>query len=187
MHFRRFSLAAILCGIALSVPTATHASCGLAGPPPTLTAELAASQVAFVGSVVYTSDNNRFARVKVEAIWKGPRLPAYVDVHGEAPGSGPFAGSEGDHQYQAGQRYLFFPLNDRPPFQDYGDCNSSTVPYTAEIASNAPPNAKLPDSPTPADAIGNFAGQYSSAASIAALALVVIGTWLVMKRRRART
>lgn len=48
---------------------------------------------------------NRTARVKLESIWKGPRLPAYVDVHGEAPGCGPNCGSSMDHSYTSGQRY----------------------------------------------------------------------------------
>jgi hypothetical protein len=180
-------LAAALGGSVVIGSGTVSASCAFGGPLPTVTAKIAADNVAFVGLVVYTSDQNRFARVKVESIWKGPGLPAYVDVHGEAPGSGLFSGSEGDHQYQAGQRYLFFPLNDHPPFQDYGDCNSSTEVYTSDLAANAPQGAKLPDSPTPLDAVGNFADQYSPAGAIAGSVLAVIVIGLVMRRRRART
>jgi hypothetical protein len=187
MHFLRLALAAAFGVLALCGITPAHASCAIGGPPPTLTAELAARKVAFVGSIVYTSSENRFARVKVESIWKGPRLPAYVDVHGEAPGSGPFSGSEADHQYQTGQTYLFLPLNDHPPFQDYGDCNSSTEVYSSDVATNVPQGAKLPDSPTPLEAVGNFADQYSTAGAIAGSVLAVIVIGLVMRRPRART
>lgn len=146
--------------------------------------QIRTASVAFVGSVNYTSDNNRTARVKVESIWKGPRLPAYVDVHGEAPGSGTFSASEADHQYQTGQRYLFLPLNAQPPFQDYGECSFSTQPYTVTLASYAPVDATAPDSPTIGDMFGNFAGQYSTALLIALV--LVVGAALIAFLRRPR-
>jgi hypothetical protein len=186
MHFWRPALAAALGGLALNLPTAAYASCGLAGPAPTLTAELGAIHVAFVGTVVYTRDNNRFARVRVESIWKGPRLPAFVDVHGEAPGSGPFSGSEGDHMYQTGKTYLFLPLNDHPPFQDYGDCSSSTEIYTTDVAAVAPPDARLPDAPTPVDSAANLFAEYSTAGAIAGLAFALVVVGFVVRRRRTR-
>jgi hypothetical protein len=151
-----------------------------------LPAEIATAKVAFLGLVVSTSDMDRSARVKVESIWKGPVLPAYVDVHGEAPGSGPFSGSEGDHRYQAGQRYLFIPLNDHPPFADNGDCNTSTQVYTAALAAYAPADAKTPQAATPEDAVANFAGQYSTAGAITLVAVAASGTFLFACRRRTR-
>ena len=175
-----------LAGAVFTGSGTADASCAIGGPPPTVTAKLASADVAFVGVVVYTSDYNRLARVRVESIWKGPRIPAYVDVHGEDIGSGLFSSSEGDHQYQAGQRYLFFPLNDHPPFQDYGDCNSSTEVYTSEVAAYVPADARLPNPPTQVDAVANFTGQVSSGA-IAGLVLVlaVIGVWVRRRRTRA--
>jgi hypothetical protein len=85
------------------------------------------------------------------------------------------------------QRYLFFPLNDHPPFQDFGVCNASTEVYTVGVPANAPRDAKLPDSPTPVDALGNLAGQYSTLGAIAGSALAAIVILLVKRRRRART
>lgn len=173
--------------VALTGSTSVHASCGISGPLPSATDQVSAAKVVFVGSVIYTTDNNRTARVRVDAIWKGPRLPAYVDVHGEAPGSGPFSGSEGDHQFQSGQEYLFFPLNDQPPFEDYGDCNISTQPYTTALAANAPPGALTPNPPTISDSFWNVVGQYLWPITIVGLLVVAVVSILILNlRRRAK-
>jgi hypothetical protein len=156
-------------------------------PLPSMQDEVNAANVVFVGKVIYTSDQNRSARVRVESIWKGPALAAYVDVHGEAPGSGPFSGSEGDHHYQAGQQYLFFLLNDHPPFQDYGDCNASTQVYSAALIAYAPADAKAPNPQAPSDMIWNFVDQYALPLTIAALLVVALAFFVLVKRRRRAT
>lgn len=174
--------------VAITGSTGVHASCGISGPLPSAADQVSAAKVVFVGSVIYTTDNNRTARVKVEAIWKGPRLPAYVDVHGEAPGSGPFSGSEGDHQFQSGQEYLFFPLNNQPPFEDYGDCNISTQPYTTALAANARPGALTPNPPTISDMFWNVVGQYLWPITIVGLLVVAVVSILILNlRRRAKS
>src|SRR4029077_21286073 len=89
------------------------ASCASGGPR-SIGDQLANSPVVFVGTVVYTSDQDRVARVKVESIWRGPSLPAYIDVHG-SPVSGPFTASSVDRHYQAGHRYLFLSVNANRP------------------------------------------------------------------------
>lgn len=161
-----------------------HASCGVSGPPPSVADQIRTARVAFVGNVIYTTDNGRTARVRVESIWKGPRLPAFVDVHGEAPGSGMFSASEADHRYQTGQRYLFLPLNTQPPFQDYGECSFSTQPYTVALASYAPAGATTPEPPNIADVVGNFTGQYSRPLLI--VVVLVLGAVMVAFLRRRR-
>ena len=177
----------VLISVALAGSTGVHASCAVSDPLPSVANEISTAKVVFVGSVIYTTDNGRTARVNVESIWKGPTLPAYVDVHGEAPGSGPFSGSEGDHQFQAGQQYLFVPLNDRPPFEDYGDCNISTQPYTAALAAYVPPGAKAPDAATRTDLISNFVGQYIWPSTIAVLLIAaVVAIVLFNRRHRAK-
>ena len=184
MAARWLALLVALISVALASSTAVHASCGVSGPLPSVADEINAAKVVFVGSVIYTTDNSRTARVKVESIWKGPTLPAYVDVHGEAPGSGPFSGSEGDHQFQAGQQYLFVPLNDRPPFEDYGDCNISTQPYTAAVAAYVPPGATAPHAATTTDLISNFVGQYIWPLTIALLLIAAVVSIALFNRRR---
>ncbi len=168
----------------LTAATPVQASCGVFSRPlPSMQDEINTANVVFVGKVIYTWDQNRSARVQVESIWKGPALASYIDVHGEAPGSGPFSGSEGDHQYQSGQQYLFFPLNDHPPFQDYGDCNASTQVYSAALAAYAPADAKVPNQAAPSDMIWNFVDQYSLPLTIAALVVVALALLVLVKRR----
>src|SRR5882762_397192 len=107
MTLGRLLVVVALVSVGLAGSTGARASCAVSGPLSSVADEIGAAKLVFVGSVLFTTDNNRTARVKVESIWKGPKLPAYVDIHGEAPGSGPFSGSEGDHQFQTGLQYLF--------------------------------------------------------------------------------
>ena len=109
-------------------------------------------------------------------------MPAYVDVHGEAPGSGAFSGSEGDHSYQAGERYLFAPLNTQSPFVDYGGCGSLTQTYSSELAAYAPPDARAPAAPTISDNVETTVGQYWRLATFV-LVLVAAATLVVAVRR----
>lgn len=176
-----------LFAFALGGAGGAQASCGAAGSPSTLGDQLGAAHVLFVGSVIYTSNGNRTARVKVESIWKGPTLPAYVDVHGEAPGCGPGCGSSMDHSYSSGQRYLFAPLNDNPPFQDYGECGGLTQPYSANLAAYAPTNARAPYLATPTDQVQNVVGQYWWPVTIVAVILVAVVAILRLRGRKRPT
>lgn len=166
--------------VAVGAADEAHASCG--GTPSKISDQISSARVVFVGTVLYTSDNNRTARVKVESIWKGRALPMYVDVHGEAPGSGPFSGSEADHLYQPGQRYLFAPLNTSSPFLDYGECGTLTQTYTAELATYAPPDARAPAPATMVDQAENDIGQYWPLALFAIVG-VAIGVTALTRRR----
>lgn len=84
---------------------------------PSLQEAVATAPLVFVGTVVSTSDGDRVARVSVESIWKGPDLPAYVDVHG-SPSSGSGTATSVDRRFRAGERDLFVLFSDRPPYQD---------------------------------------------------------------------
>ena len=118
--------------------TGAQASCARA---PSLAEDIDASPMVFVGTVISTSDNDRVAHVSVESIWKGPVLPAYVDVHG-SPDLGPFSFSSVDRTYRAGERDIFVLFSDQQPLHD--NICSATQPYTAEVAAFAPSNTKLP-------------------------------------------
>src|SRR3984893_18975944 len=154
----RWMAAVIVCGLlVLAGGRPASASCAGGGPgSPSLGDQLAAAPVVFVGTVVYTSDQDRVARVKVESVWRGPTMPAYVDVHG-SPVSGPFTASSIDRHYQSGTRYLFVPVNANPPFDD-NSC-SLTQPYTAGLGAYAPSDARAPVPATFSDYIQNVVRQ----------------------------
>jgi hypothetical protein len=125
--------------------------------PPSLPAQLATAQLVFVGTVAFTSDGDRVARVRVESVWKGPNLAAYVDVHG-SPVSGPFSMSSVDRTYRAGERDLFVLFSDRSPFQD-NSCSATQI-YTTELARFAPADARPPAPVTAGDQVQNLISQY---------------------------
>jgi hypothetical protein len=167
----------------LAVATPVDASC--ASYPLSVSDELSAASVVFVGTVVNTWDASRSARVRVDSIWKGPRLPAFVDVHGEAPGSGPTSGSSGDRRYQTGTQYLFAPLNGTPPFHDYEDCRRQLLPYTPAVAAYAPTEPTAPDPTTSGEVIANTADQSSLPIIVGALLVAIVSIVVVYARRRA--
>ncbi|GAC1684160.1 MAG: hypothetical protein PVS2B1_03440 [Candidatus Dormibacteraceae bacterium] len=156
------------------------ASCVMPRPLPEA---VASAPLVFVGPVVSTSDGDRVAHVKVESIWKGPGLPAHVDVHG-SPVSGFGTASSVDRRYRAGERDLFVLLSDQPPYQD-NSC-SATQPYTAQVAALAPADAKAPAPPTAVEQIQNFAGQYWLPIAIA-LVVIAVAAFAGMRRLRSVT
>jgi hypothetical protein len=173
----RALLVTVLALSALFVGSAgAEASCAM---PSSLRDQIASARLVFVGTVVSTSDGDRIARVSVESIWKGPDLPAYVEVHG-SPVSGQNAASSIDRRYRAGERDLFVLFSDTAPFQD-NSCSATQV-YTAEIAALAPADARLP---APAgDQVQNSAGQYWLPIVVAMI--LVAATSVILLRRSVK-
>lgn len=124
--------------------------------PQSIRDQVASAGLVFVGTVILTSDNDRVARVRVETIWRGPELPAYVDVHG-SPMSGVGASSI-DRKYTAGTRYLFVLFSADQPLQD-NNCSGTQV-YSAELATLSPAGARSPAPATAVDEIQNAVRQY---------------------------
>lgn len=87
------------------------------------------------------------------------------------------------HPYSSGQRYLFAPLNDNPPFQDYGECGRLTQPYSADLAAAAPADTKAPYAATPTDQVQNVLGQYWWPATVVA---VILLAFVAIARLRGR-
>jgi hypothetical protein len=175
---RRFLLAFAVCA-AFSVAGSSGASASCAEPP-ALSVQMSTAAVVFVGTVVYTSDGDRVAHVRVESIWKGPALATYVDVHG-SPASGPFQASDVDRSYRTGVRYLFVLYSDVQPLQD-NSC-SATQPYTAELAALAPAGTRAPLPATALEEAQTFAIEHASIAGALAV-LLAAGLVLVAIRWR---
>lgn len=90
--------------------------------------------------------------------------------------------------YSSGQRYLFAPLNDNPPFQDYGgDCGGLTQPYSANLAAYAPADARAPYPATPTDQVQNVVGQYWWPVTVVAVILVAVVAIARLRGRRRPT
>jgi hypothetical protein len=177
------AFAAALLSLAAFGVTGTSAALASCAQQPSLPEQVAASPMVFVGTVVSTSDNDRVARVEVESIWKGPSLPAYVDVHG-SPVSGWFAVSSVDRTYRSGERDIFVLFSDQQPLQD-NSC-SATQPYTAEVAAFAPSNTKPPAALTLRDQVPSVVSAYWLPIVVAALVTAVAGSIGLRRLRWAR-
>jgi hypothetical protein len=153
-----------------------QASCAM---PPSLQEQITAAPLVFVGTVVSTSDDDRVAHVRVESIWKGPTLSAYVDVHG-SPVSGFNVHSSVDRMYRAGDRDIFILFSDGWPYQD-NSC-SATQPYTAEIAAFAPADARPPAPVTPVEQVQNWLIQYGLPVGVG-LVVIAAAVFIGFRRR----
>lgn len=110
---------------------AAVASCAVQLP---LTQSLAASSVVFTGTVVAVDGGDRIATVLVDEVWKGEPLPEQVEVRG-GPGD-PQSITSVDRSFARGDKYLFVPINDTPPFQD--NACTATREYSPELESSRP-------------------------------------------------
>lgn len=75
--------------------------------PPPLAEAIKEAEIVFVGTVVATANVDRTATVSVEEVWKGPAMPATVQVKGG--GDDPNTASSVDRSFQPGARYVFLP------------------------------------------------------------------------------
>lgn len=130
--------------MAASIGTVSSAQASCASSPgsgvTTLASQIDAAPMAFVGTVVATSNGDRIARVRVESIWNGPVIPTWVTVSG-TPEQGSAATSV-DRTFKVGQRYLFVPFTASSPFQD--NACSATQPYSSELDALRPATAQAP-------------------------------------------
>jgi hypothetical protein len=173
------SVAALLAlsGFLVIGTAGAQASCAML---PSLQEQISTAPLVFVGTVVSTSDDDRVAHVRVESIWKGPTLSAYVDVHG-SPVSGFNVHSSIDRTYRAGERDIFVLFSDRAPYQD-NSC-SATHLYTAEIAAFAPADARPPAPVTPVEEAQNWLIQFGLPVGVA-LVVIAAAAFIGLRRRR---
>jgi hypothetical protein len=159
---------------------AADASASCAVLPGQTPGSLAAAPVAFVGTVVSTSNADREATVKVESIWRGPDMLTYVRIVGTPDPSA--QATSVDRTYKAGQRYLFVPVSSGSPFED-NNC-TLTQPYTSALAVQAPADARPPlpgGDPGPSPAVAWL--PWTGLGLIVLVAAAVVALW---RRRQAR-
>lgn len=175
---------------------AGQASCAMAPPAPgdavAMQRLIASAPVVFVGTVLSASQAGRLAEVHVEQVWNGPDLPQTVEARGGPGASMPNGGSSIDRTYEAGRRYLFFPTNGSPPFDD-NQC-SATMLYTPDLARYAPTTARPTNLPAPSTSQGpqerrtgtsTSAGMSRAAYFVSGAALVAVVAFGVVMLARA--
>lgn len=105
--FRRLRALAALAIVAttglLAAPSVALADCVM---PPPFEEAVKAADIILIGTVTEATNGNRWAIVSVEEIWRGPALPATVQIKG---GPDANAASSVDRSFEVGQRYIFFP------------------------------------------------------------------------------
>lgn len=171
----------------LLLPVAAHASCAVQLP---LSESLAASSVVFTGTVVSVAGGDRIATVLVDEVWKGGDLPEQVEVRG-GPGD-PQSITSVDRSFMKGDKYLFVPINEAPPFED--NACTATQEYSPGLE-----NARSLDSSTggageqvdppseDANSVPNEGPSQATKGLIFALTLgVALAVGYVLKRKAGR-
>lgn len=147
----------------------------------------------FVGRVVSVSNARRWARVEVEDVWKGPELPAVVEVRAgpkDPPGPGRVATSA-DRHYRTGRRYLFFPYRGNGAVFADDACGRTTV-FRPELERLRP--VTIVETPAPTETAdvasdvhddpSGLSGFRLFMAGLMATLLLALAIW-VLKQRRA--
>jgi len=175
---RAAASAALLVPLLFTLAGPAVASCMM--PPPIEQAIRDADSV-FVGTVTSLSNNDRWATVAVEEVWKGPDLARIVEVRGGPAGN---VMTSVDRSFMAGTRYLFLPYIADGALSD--NACSSTAEFTADLVRLRPATAHPPIAPAPdPDTATPFdpASLLLPAALIVGAGVLVFGGALVLRRR----
>jgi hypothetical protein len=134
----------------------------------------------FVGTVASLSNNDRWASVAVEEVWKGPDLAPVVEVRGGPDGN---AASSVDRAFTVKTSYLFVVLISDGVLSD--NACSATTEFTRDLIALRPPGARQPVSAVAPEAGAPFdpAALLLPAALIAGAGVLVFGGALVLRRR----
>lgn len=131
---RALGVAAVVTGLAtlLLMPPASASCVGISSKQDAV----ANAKIAFVGEVVDTTNHARTARVRVDSVWRGARIPRHVIVRG-SPATGNALTSV-DREYVKGRKYLFVPYKRQARAIFLDNMCSPTSEYSAEVAGDAP-------------------------------------------------
>lgn len=123
-------------GLVLSAPAAS-ASCVFVP----LAESLRTAEVAFTGTVGRLREPGHVALVRVGRIWKGPDMPAQVEVRGGPSAASGAVATSVDFAFTRGEEYLFL----LPDAEDFSvtQC-SGTTPLDDEVMALEPADARPP-------------------------------------------
>lgn len=133
-------LISAVAAVPLLLAFAPATALGSCMPPPPLEEAVKTADVVFVGVVTATSNQNFWASVQVEEVWRGPDQPRGVVVRG---GTGGNAMTSIDRSFEPGVTYLFFPSVD-PALGLADNSCSSTTPWTEAMVALRPADAREP-------------------------------------------
>lgn len=176
---RRSVLRLLLLALLLASLAQAPAALASCAPPEPLDRLLATSDVVIVGTVTAVANNDRWAKVQVEEIWKGGPLPAILEVHGGGPD--PNMMTSVDRTY-APDRYLFTLARDGTELLDNA-CSGTTV-WSEDLARLRPADWQGPDQSSEPEPEGFDLGFLFPIAGVAMFALAIIGgAWLIGRAR----
>lgn len=162
--------------VLLSSPATAVASCM---QPPPLEKAVTSAEIVFVGTVRATTNENRWATVEVEEVWRGPDQSVAVVIKGGPAGN---TATSVDRSFEIGVRYLFFPSAD--PEGGLADTScSSTTPWTEAMLALRPADARQPTDGAIADGGFNLAGLMMPAAVALVVAVLLLGAGLLARGR----
>jgi hypothetical protein len=178
---KRLAVAAFLAAVPAALFSGPAvASC--AAPPPMAQA-IDDAHAVFVGTVVDTSDGDRWATVRVSEVWRGD-VAERVEVRGgPADPPGPLeAASSVDRTYREGEAYLFLPFGADGNKVFHDNSCSSTTPYGDGFERFRPRGAAPPaPGPAPPDDVS-----FSPWWGAIAVAVVVAQVWAWRRRATAQ-
>jgi hypothetical protein len=163
----------------LVVPRGAVASCAA---DPTMRRAITDARLLFVGTVVDTTNSDRWALVDVEEVWKGTDVPPRVSIKAGPRNAWPFMSmSSTDRHFREDTRYLFFPYGREGAEMQDNDCTSTTVygprldRFRPEVTFE-PTGVAVP----PRDALLPFRMEY------VALAVLCVGLFALFRRYHRR-
>ncbi|OGO54747.1 MAG: hypothetical protein A2V84_07325 [Chloroflexi bacterium RBG_16_70_13] len=162
---------------ALWAPTAVNASCVIVEPEAWKTAD-----VVLVGTVTSVANNDRWAQVAVEEIWRGPDQPAEVVVKGG--GGDPGMITSIDRTYEVGVRYVFTLTVAGEDLTDNA-CSGTAIAESMDIDRIRPADARVVKAPGGGDNELDLGGLVGPLLVVAAIGGLLLTTVLVMRRREA--
>ena len=149
---------------------------------PTVREAMGTADIVFVGTVSATAQNNAWATVSIEEVWKGPDLPAVFEVRG---GPGGNTVTSVDRAFEVGTRYLFVPFGMEDTFASDNSC-SATQPWDESLAALRPADARGPiGGPPPAPAPFDLLGAVLPFGVALLVAGVLVAVGLVARSRRS--
>jgi hypothetical protein len=166
-------------GAVLAPPPALASCAGVPLPPDEA---VFFGDVVFVGTVLRTENEGRWATVRVEERWKGSAdLAETIVVRG---GPGPGTATSVDRTYAPG-RYLF--IVERAAGEVRDSACGSTQPWTDELAALRPPTVSPAAAELPTDPLGAIEpGTIALVAALAGALLIAVVAYLWVLRARRR-